>query len=102
MISLTRFHSGERIAINPDLIERIEETPDTVVAMTNGNRYVVEEPIDEIAEKVRVFRASLLILAIQMSDHPAIAETARLHVVRGVAEDEAVKARVCDSGARES
>ena len=31
MISLTRFHSGERIAINPDLIERIEETPDTVV-----------------------------------------------------------------------
>jgi len=26
MISLTRFHSGERIALNPDLIERIEET----------------------------------------------------------------------------
>ena len=38
MISLTRFSSGERIAINPDLIERIEEIPDTVVTMTNGNR----------------------------------------------------------------
>jgi len=81
MISLRRFSSGERIAINPDLIERIEETPDTVVHMTNGNRYVVEESIDEISEKVRVFRASLLILAFQMADHPSIDRTVRLRVV---------------------
>jgi flagellar protein FlbD len=83
MISLTRFHSGECIAVNPDLIERMEESPDTVVTMTNGNRYVIGETIDEITDKIRVFRASLLALAMQMADHPAIAGTARLTVIRG-------------------
>jgi flagellar protein FlbD len=83
MISLTRFHSGERIAVNPDLIERIEQNPDTVVTMTNGNRHVIEENIDEITDKIRVFRASLLTLAMQMADHPAVAGTARLRVIHG-------------------
>jgi len=83
MISLTRFHSGERIAINPDLIERIEENPDTVVTMTNGNRHVIGESIDEITDKIRSFRASLLTLAMNMANHPSIAGTARLHVIRG-------------------
>jgi flagellar protein FlbD len=83
MISLTRFHSGERIAINPDLIERIEENPDTVVTMTNGNRHVIGESIDEIAEKVRVFRASLLSLAMQMANHPAGADSTRFRIIRG-------------------
>jgi flagellar protein FlbD len=87
MISLTRFHSGERIALNPDLIERIEENPDTVVTMTNGNRHVIGEGIDEITEKVRVFRASLMALAVQMADHPAVAGSTRLRVVRGAQDD---------------
>ena len=83
MISLTRFHSGECIAINPDLIERIEQNPDTVVTMMNGNRYVIEENIDEITDKVRVFRASLLAMAAQMADHPTVAATATLRVIHG-------------------
>jgi flagellar protein FlbD len=81
MISLRRFHSGERIAINPDLIERIEAIPDTVVTMTNGNRHVIGESIDEITDKVRGFRASVLTLAMQMADHPAAGRGARLRVV---------------------
>jgi flagellar protein FlbD len=100
MISLTRFHSGERIAINPDLIERIEENPDTVVTMTNGNRYVIGESIDEITEKVRVFRASLLARAMQMADHPTVASSARLRVIRGAAEGHD-SAETFDSGAVE-
>ncbi len=83
MISLTRFHSGECIAVNPDLIERMEESPDTVVTMTNGNRYVIGETIDQITDKIRAFRASLLALAVQMADHPSVAATARLTVIRG-------------------
>jgi flagellar protein FlbD len=82
MISLTRFHSGERIALNPDLIERIEENPDTVVTMTNGNRHVIAEGIDEISDRIRTFRASVLTLAVLMGDHPAGAATARLRVVK--------------------
>ena len=53
MILLTRFHSGERFAVNTDLIERIEETPDTVITLTNGTRFVVQESIDEIAEQIQ-------------------------------------------------
>jgi flagellar protein FlbD len=90
MISLTRFHSGERIALNPDLIERIEENPDTVVTMTNGNRHVMAESIDEITDKIRVFRASLLALAVRMGDHPSVAGTARLRVVRSPGDGAAV------------
>jgi flagellar protein FlbD len=100
MISLTRFHSGERIAINPDLIERIEENPDTVVTMTNGNRHVIGESIDEIADKVRVFRASLLTLAMQMADHPAAAGSTHLRVIRGAQPSGAI-ASTSESGARE-
>jgi len=84
MISLARFHSGERIAINPDLIERIEETPDTVVTLTNGTRYLVEESIDEITVKIRVLRASTLNLAASMAEHPTSVGPARLRVVRDV------------------
>jgi flagellar protein FlbD len=90
MISLTRFHSGERIALNPDLIERIEENPDTVVTMTNGNRYVIAESIDEITDKIRVFRASLLTLAAHMGDHPSVAANSRLRVVRSPGDGAAV------------
>ena len=69
------------------MIERIEEIPDTVVTMTNGNRHVIGESIDEITEKVRTFRASLLYLAMKMADHPSVDGTARLHVSSGVHSD---------------
>ena len=54
--------------------------------MTNGNRYVIAESIDEITDRIRVFRASLLSLAAHMGDHPSVAGTARLRVVRGPAD----------------
>jgi flagellar protein FlbD len=98
MISLTRFNSDERIAINPDLIERIEEIPDTVVTMTNGNRHVISECIDEITEKIRTFRASLLTLAMTMADHPSVAGTVHLHVVRGARHGDDTESTF-DSGA---
>jgi flagellar protein FlbD len=98
MISLARFHSGERIAINPDLIERIEETPDTVVTLTSGSKYVVGESIDVIAEKVQVFRATLLNLAFRMANDPDAVRNTHLHVVR----DGSTGLDNCDSGAMKS
>ena len=85
MIFLARFHTGERIAINPDLIERIEETPDTVITLTNGSRYVVQESLAEIAEQVQLYRATILNLAMKMAqgpDTPDQAASARLSLVR--------------------
>lgn len=47
MIKLTGLNHKE-IVINVDNIEKIEEVPETVITMMNGNKYLVEEDIDEI------------------------------------------------------
>lgn len=67
MISLTRLN-GDRIAVNADLIERAEETPDTVITLTNGTKYVIAETLDELLHKIQVNRAGILALAGRMSE----------------------------------
>jgi len=62
MIIVTRLH-GSSMAVNCDLIERVEATPDTVVTLVDGGRYVVRESVGEIVDKVRAFRASVVLLA---------------------------------------
>lgn len=51
MIYLTRLN-GEKIAINVDLIELMEATPDTVVTMTTGKKLVVKENIHNIQSAI--------------------------------------------------
>jgi flagellar protein FlbD len=87
VILLTRFHSGERFAVNPDLIERVEETPDTVITLTNGAKHVVQESIDEISESVQVFKATTLALATRMVEDPSIGASAHLRVVHGLDDE---------------
>ncbi len=55
MIYLTRLN-GERIVINIDLIELMEETPDTVVTLTTGKKLVVRERVNKIQEDIIKFR----------------------------------------------
>ncbi len=55
MIYLTRLN-GERIAINVDLIELIEETPDTVITLTTGKKFVVKESTKRIFADIIRFR----------------------------------------------
>lgn len=59
MIVVTRLNTS-RFAINPDLIERIQENPDTVLIMLNGAKYVVVEPMDEVIELIVQFRARVV------------------------------------------
>jgi flagellar protein FlbD len=66
MISLTRLN-GERFAINADLIERAEETPDTVITLTNGTKYLVAESLDELLRAIQVNKAGVLALAGRMT-----------------------------------
>lgn len=47
MIQITRLN-GKQIMINADLIESVEETPDTVITLTNGKKFVVKEKAEEI------------------------------------------------------
>jgi len=59
VIELSRLN-GERILINPELLERAEETPDTVVTLANGSRYVVAESLDQLMSTVERYRARIL------------------------------------------
>ncbi len=58
MITLTRLN-GARLCVNAFLIEHLEETPDTVVTLTNGHRFLVQESIDEIIVAAASFLARL-------------------------------------------
>ena len=55
MITLTRFN-GSNFVLNMDLIETIEATPDTVITLVTGRKYVVKESVDEIVEEILDFR----------------------------------------------
>ena len=45
--------------MNAELIETVEETPDTVITLVNGNKVIVEEDMDEIMRLVIEYRRSL-------------------------------------------
>ncbi|MCV2489500.1 flagellar FlbD family protein [Geodermatophilus sp. YIM 151500] len=65
MIRVTRLN-GERFALNPDLIERVEAHPDTVAFLVDGTRYVVKETVDEVLQEIREYRASILATSYEM------------------------------------
>lgn len=51
---------GELIALNPDLIERVEATPDTVVTMVGEKKFLVEETMEEVLGLVTDYRAFVM------------------------------------------
>jgi flagellar protein FlbD len=59
MIQLTRLNHVPLI-VNADLIEHVEVTPDTVVALTTGQKFMVLESADEVVDKVIQFRRAIL------------------------------------------
>lgn len=65
MITLTRL-SGKQFVLNCDLIERIDSTPDTVVTLTDGTKYVVSDPLDTIVSAVLRFRSEIVALSWQL------------------------------------
>lgn len=62
MISLTRL-SGSVFALNADLIERIDSTPDTVITLVDGKKYVVAEPLREVMATILRHRAEVVALS---------------------------------------
>ena len=65
MIRVTRLN-GERFALNPDLVERVEGHPDTVVFLVDGTKYIVTESVEEVLVEIREYRASILATAYEM------------------------------------
>ncbi len=74
MIVLTRLNRT-RFAVNPDLIERIQATPDTTLVMVDGATFVVAETMDAVIDAVVAFRSRVLTSALH-GDHTTSAATA--------------------------
>lgn len=82
MIALTRLN-GSRFAVNSDLIERIDASPDTVITLVDGTKYLVSEALDDVIDEIRAFRASIVAGA---GADPIVSTPSPLRVV-SVSED---------------
>jgi flagellar protein FlbD len=59
MIRLTRLKHGPFL-LNPDLIEHVEMTPDTVITLTTGHQFMVLETAAELVSRIIEFRREIL------------------------------------------
>jgi flagellar protein FlbD len=55
------------MAVNPDLIERAEATPDTVITMNDGHKLVVSESLPDLVALVRRWRAEVAAESFELS-----------------------------------
>jgi flagellar protein FlbD len=68
VILLTRL-GGPVFALNPDLVERADCTPDTVITLVDGKKYVVAESLPEVIALIRQFRATVVADAQHLTAH---------------------------------
>ncbi len=59
MIQLTRLNNHP-LVVNSDLIKFVEQAPDTVITLMNGDKIVVRESAQDVLERVVQFRRSVL------------------------------------------
>jgi flagellar protein FlbD len=79
MIPLHRItQPSDPLYLNPDLVQTVEAHPDTVVALTNGQKFVVAETPDAILSLIREWRAGILARALEARDAAPPAELAQV------------------------
>ena len=61
MIELTKLNDV-KITVNADIIELVEETPDTVITLTNGKKFVVSESAEEVTSLVIGYKRKIFAL----------------------------------------
>ena len=60
MITVTKLNDRD-IVVNCDLIELIENTPDTTLTMTTGKKLIVLDTVDEILNKIVAYKGRIKI-----------------------------------------
>ncbi|MBD5392707.1 MAG: flagellar FlbD family protein [Lachnospiraceae bacterium] len=58
MIEVTKLN-GTKVLVNPDLIELVEETPDTVIIFTTGRKIIIKESRQEVKNLVILYRKDI-------------------------------------------
>jgi flagellar protein FlbD len=59
MIELTRLNNHP-LTVNSDLIKFVEQSPDTVITLVNGEKIVVRESAQDVLARIVEFRRSVL------------------------------------------
>lgn len=62
MIRLTRLN-GQPLVVNAEVIKTVEQTPDTMVTLLNGDHLIVRETLDEVVERAIDYGRRLRIFA---------------------------------------
>lgn len=60
MIQLTRLNSHP-VAVNSDLIKFVEQSPDTVITLVNGEKILVRETADQVLKRIIEFRRCVML-----------------------------------------
>lgn len=58
MIEITKIN-GQELLVNADLIEIVEETPDTIITLTTGRKIIVKESRQEVKNLVKSYRKDI-------------------------------------------
>lgn len=58
MIEVTKLND-EKVTVNADLIEMIEEVPETVITFTNGKKIFVKESRQKVKNLVILYRMEI-------------------------------------------
>ena len=82
MIVVTRLNGGQ-FGVNPDLVQRIDSAPDTILTLIDGTKFIVEESMQEVIDRINEHRSLLLARARELRAEP------RFELVRdGDADDD--------------
>ena len=71
MIIVTRLN-GPQFAVNPDLILRVDSTPDTILTLIDGTKYIVSESISEVNERIIDYRARVVARSLEIGEDLAL------------------------------
>lgn len=75
----------ERFAVNPDLIQRIESAPDTILTLVDGTKYIVLESMAQVIELITEQRARVIARAqtaqFEVQDNDPGAQRGKLSLV---------------------
>ena len=58
MVEVTKLN-GSTVLVNAELIESVEETPDTVLSFVTGKKLIVKESRQEIKNLVKSYRKGI-------------------------------------------
>ncbi len=59
MIQLTRLNN-QTLVLNADLVKFVEQAPDTVITLVNGEKFIVRESVDDVVQRILRFRCTIM------------------------------------------